>query len=208
MKKTIKRGELLQVGDHRFSCESIDHPLVDKLLDGVMADLFFSDPPWGDGHMKYWVTMNKKMSGEEYAPLSYAQLLDRIFSIIKHHVAGHIMIETGGKWADKLTADLAERFYNVRQILVVYDSGNKELPSVIVYASTHPDIRFDYEPVARKGYPVVKELIKAATETGDTVIDPCCGMGYTLQACIDHDLKFVGNEFNPTRLNKALARIK
>ena len=204
----INRGEINHYGLHKISCESIDNKLVDEMLNGTQASLFFSDPPWGDGNLKYWVTMNKKMSGEKYDPLSYDQLLSRIYGIIDNHVTGHIMIETGMKWAEQLLNDFKQKYYNARIINVEYKSGSKMLPSAIVYASTDNAINYTGEPLNKSGYKLVSELIGAVTNVGDIVIDPCCGMGYTLQGCIDHDLTFRGNEFNPVRLTKAINRIK
>lgn len=195
--------EIKTLGSHKISCASIESPVVDKMLQGTKAKLLYSDPPWGDGNLKYWVTMNKKMTGNEFSPLSYRQLLDRIYEIIDKYVEGHIMIETGPRWVDALLADLGAKYFNARSIKLEYSGG---LPCFLVYASTSPDVNYTGVPVNKTGQKVVSELVGAVTNPGDVVIDPCCGMGYTAQACLNSGALFRGNEFNVKRIEKTIKR--
>lgn len=201
----METGEILEIGPHKLSCSSIESSTVDQMLQGTKAKLIYSDPPWGDGNLKYWVTMNKKMTGKEFTPLSYDQLLARIYELIDNYVDGHIMIETGLRWSEKLQEDLAKRYFHVREIMLRYD-GNRDNP--LIYASTSPDINWTGTPECLVGAKSVKELVGAVTEKGDIVIDPCCGMGWTAQACIDNGVVFRGNEFNAKRLQKTINRFK
>lgn len=43
-----KLGDLWQLGDHRLICgDSTDTAVIDRLMDGVKADMVFTDPPYG-----------------------------------------------------------------------------------------------------------------------------------------------------------------
>ena len=43
-----KLGDLWQLGDHRLICgDSTDVNVIDRLMDGVKADMVFTDPPYG-----------------------------------------------------------------------------------------------------------------------------------------------------------------
>ena len=43
-----KLGDIWQLGDHRLICgDSTDIAVIDKLMDGVKADMVFTDPPYG-----------------------------------------------------------------------------------------------------------------------------------------------------------------
>ena len=43
-----KLGDLWQLGDHRLICgDSTDVAVIDRLMDGVKADMVFTDPPYG-----------------------------------------------------------------------------------------------------------------------------------------------------------------
>ena len=35
---------------------------IDNLMLNEKADFIYSDPPWGQGNLKYWQTMNVKMN--------------------------------------------------------------------------------------------------------------------------------------------------
>ena len=44
----VKLGDLWQLGDHRLICgDSTDVAVIDRLMDGVKADMVFTDPPYG-----------------------------------------------------------------------------------------------------------------------------------------------------------------
>jgi hypothetical protein len=43
-----KMGDIWQLGDHRLICgDSTDVSVIDRLMDGVKADMVFTDPPYG-----------------------------------------------------------------------------------------------------------------------------------------------------------------
>lgn len=43
-----KTGDIWQLGDHRLICgDSTDVNIIDRLMDGVKADMVFTDPPYG-----------------------------------------------------------------------------------------------------------------------------------------------------------------
>ena len=45
-----KLGDLWQLGGHRLICgDSTDIAVIDRLMDGVKADMVFTDPPYGNG---------------------------------------------------------------------------------------------------------------------------------------------------------------
>ena len=63
-----KLGDLYQLGDHRLICgDSTDVAVIDRLMDGVKADMVFTDPPYG---------MKKESDGVLNDNLNYDDLLD------------------------------------------------------------------------------------------------------------------------------------
>ena len=62
-----KAGDLYQLGNHRLICgDSTDPAVIDKLMDGVKADMVFTDPPYG---------MKKESEGVLNDNLNYDDLL-------------------------------------------------------------------------------------------------------------------------------------
>ena len=58
-----KLGDLWQLGDHRLICgDSTDVNVIDRLMDGVKAELLLTDPPYGID-----VVQNKQVGGEKIA---------------------------------------------------------------------------------------------------------------------------------------------
>lgn len=63
-----KPGDIYQLGRHRLMCgDSTDKETVEKLMDGVKADMVFTDPPYG---------MKKESKGVLNDNLNYDDLLD------------------------------------------------------------------------------------------------------------------------------------
>ena len=196
-------------GRHRITNASIEHPILDQMLSGVTVGALYSDPPWGDGNMKYWVTMNKKMTGAEYAPISYHQLLERIFELAARYVDGFVCIETGMRWGDQIARMMPEHgLHHVRKFRLQYRAGGKMLDNLLLIGGTARNHEFPlsgyddlYECYGAELVERVLGMIKPKT----AVLDPCCGMGYTARAAVKHGLAFYGNEFNAKRLAKTTA---
>ena len=63
-----KLGDIYQLGRHRLMCgDSTDTAVIDKLMDGVKADMVFTDPPYG---------MKKESEGVLNDNLNFDDLLD------------------------------------------------------------------------------------------------------------------------------------
>lgn len=67
------------------------------------------------------------------------------------------------------------------------------------------DNRADYPKIhpTQKPVNVLKELIKIFTDEHDVVIDPCCGSGTTLRACMELNRNSYGFEIDKTFYKKA-----
>ena len=199
-----------EIGPHRITCASVESPLVDEMLRGKKAAVLYSDPPWGDGNAKFWATINKKMTGKVFAPLTYEQLLNRIDQLVEKHVHGRVFIETGPRSVDQLAARFAGKYHNVGKTALSYKGGGEIYPCWLVSATTTPSLPpFHVEQllgVGGTGAKTVLEWIVAHDHLsgGSIVLDPFCGMGYTARAAVHVGMTFYGNEFNEKRLGKTL----
>jgi len=64
----VRKGDVWQLGRHRLMCgDSTDPAVIDRLMDGVKADMVFTDPPYG---------MKKESEGVLNDNLNYDDLLD------------------------------------------------------------------------------------------------------------------------------------
>jgi hypothetical protein len=198
-----------EIGPHKVTNESIESPLVDAMLSGERASVLYSDPPWGDGNLKYWATMNRKMTGKMHRPLTYAALVSRIVSLIEKYVDGHVFIETGPKWEAETVEALGGSLHGARVYRLKYRSGSKLLSNVLIYGVTdkrHSLMTFD--PSEMCGPEVPRRCIASVASPGGIVLDPCCGMGYSAKAAVAAGMRFRGNEFNAKRLQKTVDFLK
>ena len=132
--KTIK------IGKHTVSNEDVQNVDFNKLLNGEKAHILYTDPPWGDGNMKYWCTLNKRHTGQENEPMTYKKLIGIIKEMIVNHVDGYVFLETGNKWLDETIKDLEGVLFNQEVYQLTYKSGSKVLPNPVIVATTNPNI--------------------------------------------------------------------
>lgn len=192
-------------------CSDLMYSDINLILRGEKVNFMYSDPPWGDGNLKYWQTINKKMTGAPTNPVNLKSFLDIIFSIARDHVTEITWMEYGIRWRGMID-DYSERYslLKLARIESFYMSGNRLLPLDLYVFSKKPRvIDQDYvDSVAgRHGISTVRSAITPYAVPGKKILDPCCGMGYTAQVAVDNQMIFYGNELNAERLKKTIKRL-
>ncbi len=70
--------DIIQINEHRVRIGSIVNN-IDDLMDGQIADIFYCDPPWGEGTIKAFETLAEKY-GEGIKP--HIRLNDFLLTLI------------------------------------------------------------------------------------------------------------------------------
>tara|TARA_R100000426_G_scaffold21152_1_gene18173 strand:+ start:824 stop:1450 length:627 start_codon:yes stop_codon:yes gene_type:complete len=200
---------------HRVKCGDIMDGIDDLMLQET-ADFIYSDPPWGQGNLKYWQTMNFKMTGAERNHIDYNNFIHVLFSILKKYSKDRVVIEYGQRWNDDIKK-LANKFGFIHNgsFESLYNAGSKMLPLDIHVLSKKPidhylTMDFFYNAcIGLKGYKLVDKIFKIYCPVDAKIIlDPMCGMGYSAQATVDRGISFRGNELNKKRLDKTIKRLQ
>lgn len=198
------------IGPHAVTCGSLTGGQVNDLFDaGQKADLMFGDPPWGEGNVKFWATKASKDTGVPVAPISYEALISRWFELAQRFVDDHVFIETGLRWhQDSIERMQAIGLRKIQSVELLYASGGRKLPNVLIHGSFKGNEVSIRDLHHLSGAQVSRLTIAKVARPGGIVFDPCCGMGYSAQAAIDNGMTFRGNELNPVRLKKTVARLE
>ena len=201
---------MITIGPHTLFNQNIDRLDFAPAMNGRKARAMYVDPPWGPGTMKYWATLAHKQAGLSLENISFDALLARIAAIIEVHVHGHVFIEMGVKWIAQLEDAMSSVLLDVVVEPIQYKSGNKLVPAALLHGRTRGSMTAidstDLRPL--RGPHLTDAAIAKVAIPGEYVIDPCCGMGYTASAALNHKMHFVGNELNPSRLRKTEDRIR
>jgi hypothetical protein len=196
--------------NHKFQNANINSG-VDLLMSGEKADIFYSDPPWGDGNIRYWSTINKRHNNQESEVLSYNAFLNSVFQIASKHVSdnGIIVIEYGRKWVnDVISLGLSNGLVHLGVVEISYKSGNKLLPHHMhFFSKTKIDLPAGHldSLKGRTGLGVMVDSVKPWAKEKGILLDPCCGLGLSLRLAIKIGYSFRGNELNITRLSKTMS---
>ena len=105
------------LGEHKVRHGDIMNGIAD-LMGNEKADIFYSDPPWGEGNLKYWQTMNVKMNPDAVKKQVDLDLfLNKIFETAAIYSKGIIFIEYGERWAEMVKHKSS--IYGLKHICII-----------------------------------------------------------------------------------------
>jgi DNA modification methylase len=205
-------GDVWLLGDHRLLCgDATQIEAVEKVLAGGLADMVWTDPPYG---VNYGATMKDKLrkkhrriANDNLGPAFEPFLRDACTNILavtkgaiyicmsssELHTLYRAFTESGGHWSTfliwaKNTFTMGRSDYQRQYEPILY--GWKEgTDHYWCGARDQGDVWFVKKPLANDLHPTMKpvELVERAirnsSKSRDTVLDPFAGSGSTLVAC-------------------------
>ena len=112
-----KLGDLYILGNHRLICgDSTDVNVIDRLMDGVKADMVFTDPPYG-----YNYQSNMREKSEKFDVLKNDDKILDFFPNLVGRVNGFVMICTTWKVLDKWIPLFKQHFELTN--MIIWDKG-------------------------------------------------------------------------------------
>jgi len=128
-------GDVWQLGIHRLICGDSTNPaVIDRLMDGVKADMVFTDPPYG-----YNYQSNMRTNTEKFDVLENDDKILDFFQSIKNTVVGFVYVCTTWKVVDKWI-ELFKKYYNLTNV-IIWDKGGGGIGDLFHTFST------DYEMI-------------------------------------------------------------
>ena len=70
---------ITEIGKHKVQCQDVMYG-IDDLMGSDKVDFLYSDPPWGQGNLKYWQTINNRHTGMQRNEIEYNGFLSKYFS--------------------------------------------------------------------------------------------------------------------------------
>lgn len=208
MTTKLIRGHVLTQGD--ITGRQLDHALAEHFPGGV--DFCYTDPPWGSGNLKYWATMNEKMTGTVRDALEQQELEKRVVDLICTHVNHHAFIVYGVREAESIMALLRanKRVADVQYIEKRYRGGDGWLKNCVIAVNFVGSEPVDWVPIltGQDGLAGLRVICDKFKGRFTTCLDVFIGIGYylsTLDAC---GFRVVGNELNAARLSKAIGKVE
>jgi DNA modification methylase len=207
-----KPGDVYVLGNHRLLCgDSTVLANVEKVLDGALADMVFTDPPY---NVNYANTAKDKMRGKNRAILNdnlgdgFEQFLYDVcvnmlavckgaiyvcMSSSELHTLQKAFVEAGGKWSTfviwaKNTFTLGRADYQ-RQYEPILYGWKQGIDHFWCGARNQGDVWFVNKPRVNDLHPTMKpvELVERAVQNSsksrDIVLDCFGGSGTTMIAC-------------------------
>ena len=200
--QVAKLGDVWRLGGHRLMCgDSTDAAAVARLMDGVVADMAFTDPPYG-----YEYQSNRRTKTDKFDVLANDDKILDFFPNMFMRVNGFVMICTTWKVLDKWmplfkryydltnviiwnkggggTGDLQHTFSTDYEIILCASNGaaitGKRIGSV--WNVKRDNANFYVHPT-QKPVKLAAMAIENTTKPGNIVLDLFGGSGTTLIAC-------------------------
>jgi DNA modification methylase len=224
IKTDIVPGDLFEIGQHRLLCgDSADSDQVGKLMDGELADMCFTDPPYGvayTGKTKDALTIES----DDVSPEKLKEYVTAWFSAVDTVTrpggyllatvpAGPLHLIFAQDWLDRgwlrqimvwnksgMVLGHSEYHYKHEPILFGWKPGGERLKNSDRTKTTVWD--FD-KPSANREHPTMKPVemwaygIKNHTNSGDVLYEPFTGSGTTMVAAEQLGRKCYGMELDP-----------
>lgn len=198
----IASGEVVEVGEHRMRCGDLLDGSVKVLMAGERADIVYSDPPWGEGNVRYWRTQNGQR--DEAPSFDWPTFISAFCQTVADSLTptGIALVEMGLRW----TGDLRERMQRVgfeeRGAWVVRYAVR--LPCSLQLFSRQRLEAMPENLANRTGIDLVRRALRPYAAPGLVVLDPCTGLGNTAKLTDEYGMRFRGNELNPRRLQRTI----
>ena len=212
----VKLGDIWQLGKHRLICgDSTDITVIDRLMDGVKADMVFTDPPYG-----YNYQSNMRTKTEKFDVLENDDKILDFFPNLLGRVKGFVMICTTWKVLDKWVP-LFKQYFDLSN-MIIWDKGGGYIGDlkhtfgtdyeIILCSNNNAEIKgkrigsvwsigkdteSDYEHPTQKPVELSATAISSTTEQGNIVLDCFGGSGSTLIACEQLNRKCYMAELDP-----------
>ncbi len=220
-----KRGDLWLLGEHRLLCgDSTVQTDVDRLLNGTIADMVFTDPPYGVNYQSNMRTKSKK-----FDVIDNDDVLLDIAPIIECHSKGWIFIWTSwkvlNKWINQLKSfdypsnmviwhkpgggigDLKKTFSSDYEVAMVWHRGaelcGKRIGSVW---TINKDGSSNYIHPTQKPVALAQEALDKCTRINSNILDLFGGSGSTLIACEKLKRKCFMMELDPKYVDVIIKR--
>ena len=197
-----KLGDIWQLGRHRLMCgDSTSIDAVEKLMDGQMADMVFTDPPYG-----YNYQSNKREKSKKFDVLENDDKNLDFFPNIRIVCNGFVFICTTWKVLDKWIP-FFKKYYDLTN-MIIWDKGGGGIGDlkhtfstdyeVILCSNSGKEIKGkrigsvwnipkdsanDYVHPTQKPVKLPATAIENTTNAEDIVLDVFGGSGSTLIAC-------------------------
>ena len=220
-----KPGDIYQLGQHRLICgDSTDVAVIDRLMDGVKADMVFTDPPYG-----YNYQSNMRTKSEKFDVLENDDKILDFFPNLLGRVKGFVMICTTWKVLDKWLP-LFKQYFDLSN-MIIWDKGGGYIGDlkhtfgtdyeIILCSNNNAEIKgkrigsvwsigkdkeSDYEHPTQKPVELSATAISSTTEQGNIVLDCFGGSGSTLIACEQLNRKCYMCEIDPHYVDVIIAR--
>lgn len=159
-------------------------------------DMIWCDPPWEDGMVKYFQTLNKKQTGR-LVNNQIDGILDTLFRLA--HKGKPIAVEYSVKGHERVIR-YAEK-YGHQHFHTTYAKQENGITSVIIFFNTEFKL-----PDNVMGY--ANTILGVEGIGAKHVFDPFAGIGRTARAVLKAGATYHGSELNESRYKKLCTILK
>ena len=220
-----KVGDIYQLGNHKLMCgDSTREEDVAKLMNGVKADMVFTDPPYG-----YEYQSNMRTKSQKFDVIENDDKKLDFMPIVKKFNNGFVFVCTTWKvlkeWLEIFTKyyDLTnmiiwnkggggigdlKRTFSTDYEIILCSNNEKEITGKRIGSvwNISKDNANDYVHATQKPVELSATAIKNTTNENDNILDLFGGSGSTLMACEQTNRNCFMIEYEPSYIDVIIQR--
>ena len=199
----------------KFTNGNINDPRVEQNIkkhypNGL--DFCYTDPPWGNGNLNYWQTMNNKNNDENMNDqITQEELENIVVNLITNNVNNYAFIVYGKREASSMMSKFKAK-KNVKDIQYIkkkYRSGSNWLENCIIVVTLNNAEVKDWSILnGLNGIKSLQKVCEVFKGQYKSCLELFIGIGYYLKVLHKNGFDVVGNELSKARLSKALKKIQ
>tara|TARA_R110002167_G_scaffold344426_1_gene553904 strand:- start:1629 stop:2231 length:603 start_codon:yes stop_codon:yes gene_type:complete len=197
---------------HKLTQGNIAGSQLQSLLDTLPnAHFCYTDPPWGTGNLKYWKTINKRMTGEEANQIDQQELEHIVVDCITKNVESYAFVVYGIKQADSIMKKFRAKpnVSDIQYIEKKYAAGSKSLSNCVIAITLNeaPIINWVSKLTNQNGIKGLDVVCEEFKGKHSICLDMFIGVGAYLKCLDKNGFTVYGNELNRARLEKAIGKV-
>ena len=169
------------------------------------ADVIWCDPPWGQGLMGFFDTLNQKQTGSKKRGENWSEFLTTLARDFFTVAKGPVIINIGKKWVNEVKLVFCSYGFTYCDIVTEVYRGY-ECKTLLFWKGVPVEGANIQSNAGLEGQAGTTNSVSLFKVPNGILLDPCCGKGYAIRSASANGMQFRGGDINEHRIKIGLKK--